>query len=96
MGSTTTDKREHSLLRFTGTLCGRNAEILVDGGASHNVVSVEWLRRHDIRGQVSGDAREIKLGNGEVSSMREKVNNTKYSLICFLVSVLGLYWKACD
>lgn len=83
IGVVDTDKeedREHSPLRYTGTLCGRPARILIDSGASHNVVAAKWMRQHNIKGQSESGKRRVKCGNGETDSTSETLRQVKLRL----------------
>ncbi|BDA51628.1 probable transposon Ty3-G Gag-Pol polyprotein [Coccomyxa sp. Obi] len=74
------ENREHSLLRYTGTLCGRPARILIDSGASHNIVAAKWLRQHNIKGQLESGKRQVKFGNGETDTTSETLLQAKLRL----------------
>ncbi|CAL8465899.1 g5435 [Coccomyxa elongata] len=83
VGAVDADKeedREHSLLRYTGTLCGRPARILIDSGASHNIVAAKWMRQHNIKGQLESGKRQVKFGNGETDSTSETLRQAKLRL----------------
>lgn len=83
IGAVDADKeedREHSLLRYTGTLCGRPARILIDSGASHNIVAAKWMRHHNIKGQLESGKRQVKFGNGETDSTSETLRQAKLRL----------------
>lgn len=76
----TADYRQHSLLRYTGTLCGRPARILIDSGASHNIVAANWMHRHNLTGRNAQVEREVKFGNGETGKVAQVLANGKLRL----------------
>ena len=91
---------DESLINLRTLVAGKSTDCLLDSGASHNFLSVEWCKENSIEYE-SGDWFSVRLADGQevpvVAKLRcfvdlgpMKTALTFYILDCSVPCVLGL------
>jgi Aspartyl protease len=78
------DRREarlkHKLLLVNIRILGRRCLALIDSGATHNVLSADFVKRHKLAANVESAVKRVKLANGTVVSTQGELCTTPYRI----------------
>ena len=71
--STASGAKDHELLRLNGKINGCQAHMLLDSGSTHDFVSAEFVRRHEIPTEPGKGTFKVTLADGTSSEHQHQV-----------------------
>lgn len=78
------DKRQarlkHQLLLVQVRILGRTCIALVDSGATHNLLSTNFVERHTLRTATEGPVRRVRLADGTITKTAGALSGARYRL----------------
>jgi RNase H-like domain found in reverse transcriptase/Reverse transcriptase (RNA-dependent DNA polymerase)/Integrase zinc binding domain/Aspartyl protease/Chromo (CHRromatin Organisation MOdifier) domain len=78
------DRREarlkHKLLLVEIRILGRRCLALIDSGATHNILSADFVKRHKLAVDAESTMKRVKLANGTVVSAQGELRTTRYRI----------------
>lgn len=78
------DRREarlkHKLLLVKIRILGRTCSALVDSGATHNIISTEFVGKHKLGANTVGPVKRVRLADGSVANTAGALREARYRM----------------
>ena len=71
---------KHELLLVQVRVLGRTCTALVDSGATHNIISTEFVERHQLAATASRTVKRVRLADGTVTKTAGALKGARYRL----------------